>query len=247
MLSLSKAWKIKGIRSAFSLVEMSIVLVIIGLLVAGVTVGQGMILQSKLRAIAAELTSFKTAVDTFKGQYANYPGDWSSASSLWTTVQVGNGNGVIEKGTPNTTTRDEGLLAWQQLSLADLLPGNYTGTASIANAYIPITNIPASKYGANSGYYFDNTTCYPTKYYITLGGYVANAAPTTALLSAASMASIDNKIDDGLPGTGSVLSYWFDSTGYSQCTNTPACALNASNSYNLSITTASCILSYVYR
>jgi prepilin-type N-terminal cleavage/methylation domain-containing protein len=76
---------------AFSLVELSIVLVILGLLVGGVLSGQSLIHAAELRAVTTEYQKYMTAVRSFKDKYFASPGDMNNATSLW-GVAAGTGN-----------------------------------------------------------------------------------------------------------------------------------------------------------
>ncbi len=84
-------------QHAFTLVELSIVLVIIGLIVGGVLVGKDMIANAEMRAQIKQIDEINTAVLTFKSKYSCLPGDCKNATSFFTdTVQPGkvsNGNG----------------------------------------------------------------------------------------------------------------------------------------------------------
>ncbi len=73
----------KNIKSAFSLVELSIVLVIIGLIVGGVTVGQDMIENAKMKATIKKINEYSVAITTFKDKYFYYPGDLVNAWDYW--------------------------------------------------------------------------------------------------------------------------------------------------------------------
>lgn len=147
-------------RRAFTLIEMSIVLVIIGLLVGGILGGQALIRASELRGLVSEYTLYTTAVSTFREKYDGLPGDLRNATKYWgaatgaTTEGVvaacanlvtpytdqktcnGNGNGKIaENDSDNNGTDDrlqwyEMYRAWQQLSNAGLISGIYKGGTS---------------------------------------------------------------------------------------------------------------------
>ena len=69
--------------SAFTLVELSIVLVIIGLLVGGVLSGKSLIRASELRAVASEFSYYKIAIGNFKDKYSALPGDMRNAVTYW--------------------------------------------------------------------------------------------------------------------------------------------------------------------
>lgn len=76
--------KIQG----FSLAELSIVLIIVSLLVAGVSGGSRLIEQTKLRSVISEVDEYKTALRTFKGIYGYLPGDMPNADSYWPSCVV---------------------------------------------------------------------------------------------------------------------------------------------------------------
>ena len=68
--------------SAFSLVELSIVLVILGLLVGGVLSGQSLIRAAELRSVTTEYSRYTTAISSFRDKYFALPGDMSNATSF---------------------------------------------------------------------------------------------------------------------------------------------------------------------
>ena len=155
-------------KSAFTLIELSIVLVIIGLIIGGVLVGRDLIRQAELRAVAKEVESFKAAVNTFKLKYNALPGDMTNAESIWgsdsscpntaaNTVPKlatcnGNGDGWLAIN-GNINTYYEGFRFWQQLADASLVQGQFTGVAgaSAVGHVIIGTNTPASRF-SGTGY-----------------------------------------------------------------------------------------------
>ena len=85
---------------AFSLVELSIVLVILGLLTGGVLTGQSLIKAAELRSVTTELNQWQTVVNTFKGKYFAIPGDMSNAHLFWGSA---GGSGFIDDGCESAT------------------------------------------------------------------------------------------------------------------------------------------------
>src|SRR5689334_20830022 len=91
-------------ESGFTLIELSIVLVIIGLIVGGVLVGQDMIKAAQIRATVAQIEKYNTAVNTFRNKYNALPGDMSNPTYFFPSVTganaattgLGNNNGLIE-------------------------------------------------------------------------------------------------------------------------------------------------------
>ena len=157
---------------AFSLVELSIVLVILGLLVGGILAGQSLIRAGELRAVPVEHAKLQTALSAFKDKYFALPGDMANATSFWgavnttgtngncgapasdtgTGTQTCNGDGNTFIGTTSATTygsayRYELFRLWQHLANAGLIEGSYTGVTGSGGTehYIPGTNTLASK------------------------------------------------------------------------------------------------------
>ena len=141
-------------QSAFTLVELSIVLVILGLLVGGVLTGQSLIRSAELRAITTERDKFTTALYAFQDKYMALPGDMPNAFAYWgslgkagcatddLTVDTGcNGDGNGQIGI-NSGDVNEPSKSWMHLSLSGLIEGAYDGTS--AN-YPNLPNAPKSK------------------------------------------------------------------------------------------------------
>lgn len=197
----------------FSLVELSIVLVILGLLTGGILSGQSLIRAAELRSVTTEFNRYTTAVGSFRDKYFALPGDMNNSASFgWkdaagTTVGNGDGNGQIASTATNTT--NEISLFWVDLANAGLIEGSYT---LIANTTLtPAINNPKSKLnnGAwNIGYLgtVANTsgTYYEGNYNnVFFFGSGTNATSPGGLLKSEEAWNIDTKIDDGKPQTGS--------------------------------------------
>ncbi len=133
-------------KKCFTLIELSIVIVIIGLIVAGVVGGQSLVKQAKLRAAVSEFKKYKTAVNVFKLEYNHILGDIPNATSYWTGGVTANGDG--NKFLLSNPMNEE-VRAWQHLSLAGIIQGEYTGTHS-GNVTVIVINVPKSSY-PNSG------------------------------------------------------------------------------------------------
>jgi prepilin-type N-terminal cleavage/methylation domain-containing protein len=151
-------------KQGFTLLELSIVLVIIGLLIGGIFVGQSLIHTAQLNAVVSEFNKYQTSVQNFKQQYQALPGDMSNASSFWgpadgstgntagclTTASTtsatcnGDGNGIITY----VTGSYEFLRFWQHLANAKMIEGQYSGAEAGGGgtSAVPGTNIPTSKY-----------------------------------------------------------------------------------------------------
>src|SRR4051794_41514508 len=85
-------------NKGFTLVEIAIVLVIIGLLLGGILKGQEMITQAKIKNSIADFSGISAAYYGYQDRYRAIPGDDLNAATRWTTptaATAGNGNGVV--------------------------------------------------------------------------------------------------------------------------------------------------------
>ena len=141
-------------KSAFSLIELSIVLIIIGLLIAGITGGASLIKSSELRSIMGEARGYAVAVNSFFTQYDQYPGD-ASENVGSNSVNTGDRDNKIEFVNDASTAMAEGVDAWfdlKDIGAIDLALVAPTFTAP--GALVPVTNIPGSKI-KGAGWVFD--------------------------------------------------------------------------------------------
>ena len=250
-------------KQAFSLVELSIVLVILGLLTGGVLTGQSLIRAAELRSVTTEFQKYQTAVMTFRDKYFAIPGDMKNATDFWgeanstpatcirtestdTKTCNGNGDGEIWLSTESY----EPHRFWQHLANAGLIEGSYTGTygASAADAILGV-NVPQGKL-SNGGWYirteqaafsgsasfFDGD--YGTRYIFGADGGTGNITQA-AILSPEEAWNIDTKVDDGKPGRGKVRVIY-----YTPCT----LAVNETEldaNYELTNSDIACALSFL--
>lgn len=252
-------------KSAFSLIELSIVLIIIGLLIAGVTGGASLIKSSELRSVMGEARGYAVAVNAFYTQYNGLPGDYATPLGAVTGVTtpadslaVGDGDNRIEFCTTScasnalTSTGSEGSIAWQHLRFAgaiDVTPtftggGTATQTVGISGTF----HYPGSKI-RGGGWGFDyNTTSLQNVVVLTgstttgatvdANSLVNGTVIATGVLTAADALSIDSKIDDRVANSGKVRG--IDGAGAAAvCLDavTPA-------NYNVANTNRNCALSY---
>lgn len=153
----------------FTLLELSIVITVMGLIIGGLIMGQSLIRSSQLQSIVSDQDSYRKAVLSFRDKYRALPGDMANATSFWGTSSIcgtsttasgysiptcnGNGDGYITNGNNNTpmtiqSQTSEHLRAWQHLSNAELVNGKYTGAgASGSHIYSGGLNLPASRIG----------------------------------------------------------------------------------------------------
>lgn len=186
-------------QTGFTLIEIAIVLVIIGLLLGGVLKGQELIQNARVRNIIAQQDGIKAAYFGFQDRYRGIPGDYRSALATQNIPGMlaqacapancgGNGDGVI-----NLTLNQEPLIAWMQLSLSGFITGNYITDGVTAGE--TITNSPTNPYGGLMQIINDNV-------YDSAGGIARNNVKTGTGVPATVLAEVDRKIDDGNPSTG---------------------------------------------
>jgi prepilin-type N-terminal cleavage/methylation domain-containing protein len=184
-----------GKRSGFTLVEIAIVLVIIGLILAAVLKGQEMILNARTRNVINDLRGVSAAYYAYLDRYYAIPGDDAAANMHFASAVIGNGDGFISglyaaSGTTLTTGgAAESEKFWQHTRMAGFLTGIATATtASPANNALggilgvqsQITAAGASTYGMTG-----NVVC-------------AGSIPWKIAQA------VDTTIDDGNSDTGTV-------------------------------------------
>ncbi len=191
----------------FTLIEMSIVLMIIALITGAIFVGKSIIRAAELRSIITDAGNYTAAVVNFRNQYRGLPGDIINATNYWTSATNGNGDGMV--------TGAERFQFWYQLSQAGLIDKTVTGVQGAGGSedFVAGSNIPAARVmnGAFAGYTPNLGTSTLTTYTvpnagttITFGGTLGTNAgpPINMTLTPADAYTIDLKADDGVPGTG---------------------------------------------
>ncbi len=181
-------------KKGFTLVELAIVLVVIGIILGAVLKGQELINNAKMKRAYNQYREILAAVYTYYDKYGKYPGDDNTASSRWGTgVQDGNNNGIIDGLTLGcaSVSTGESCYVWEHLRLANILTGN--GRTAPSNAY-------GGSIGIGSGTVYGLTTIWIafTNVPVDVSG------------------SLDQQYDDGALNTGSIR--WFCSTGTALCT-----------------------------
>ena len=133
-------------QSGFTLVEIAIVLVIIGLLLGGVLKGQELINSAKVKSLANDFRNVPLFIYGYQDKYKRLPGDDNGAVARFgdTTVD-GDGKGSIGGAWDSTTLGDESVRFWQHLRLANLAAGS-TDFSTAAKASLP-TNAEGGKVG----------------------------------------------------------------------------------------------------
>jgi prepilin-type N-terminal cleavage/methylation domain-containing protein len=220
------------IKAAFSLVELSIVLVILGLLIGGILSGQSLIRAAELRSVSTEYNRYVAATQTFRDKYFALPGDMTNATAFWNAAAVcpgastdvattsatcnGDGNGNINFIGLTNSTHNETFRFWQHLANAGLIEGSFSGVITDPAGYFAAAgtaNSPKSKLGNNAVWlstWEDNSSGtwngahfhYRFGNALYFGGVTTNSWNSTGVLKPEEAWNVDTKIDDGQAGRG---------------------------------------------
>ncbi|MBN8828835.1 MAG: prepilin-type N-terminal cleavage/methylation domain-containing protein [Sphingobacteriia bacterium] len=208
----------KNNSSAFTLVEIAIVLLIISIISASAYYGLTLKNNANLQSIMSEVTKIKNAVETFEITYKQLPGDMYNPDNYFTTSSV-NGNPATTRGDGNgTISGNEGIYAFQHLALANIITGNYNGQWIYNRMYKgPI---------ANSVFYFTSAYGDPLVLRFAKVTYsnpdvtvISGAALTRAALTVVDTKALDTKYDDGNPSLGMIISYTGSDATANSCVN----------------------------
>ncbi|MCB5190264.1 prepilin-type N-terminal cleavage/methylation domain-containing protein [Methylobacillus arboreus] len=191
--------------SGFTLIELAIVLVIIGLLLGGVLKGQELINSAKVKSLASDFKNVQVYVYGYQDKFRALPGDDAAvvahlgvdatrAAGTGATSTVG--NGVINGAWDSNTVGDESILFWQHVRLAGFAPGP-TIIGDDAAAFVP-KNAEGGRIGIQS---IPGSSNLPTP--ALNGGYAICSAGILGKFAK----QIDLTLDDGETSTGSVRAY----------------------------------------
>jgi prepilin-type N-terminal cleavage/methylation domain-containing protein len=208
----------------FTLIEMSIVLVIIGLIIGGILKGQEIVATSRQKALITQVDAVRSATNTYFDRYRALPGDDPAATNISGSLQVGNGDGVV--GGTYTTATDlgaeidngpvgENYQFFNGLVAANLLNGARVTTGATptgSNLQFGTTALPAAAitgagmtiaYGTHGG---GGTGKSLTSHWLRIHKNPDFAKLPIAAVSPRTLANVDTQVDDGAPGNGGVRS-----------------------------------------
>lgn len=185
-------------QKGFTLVEIAVVLVIIGLLLGGILKGQELINSARVRNLADQSSSIKAAYYGFIDRYRQVPGDFiavKASQAIGLTVNLPeagttDGNGRIDN------TLNEAAAVWEQLIKSNFLGGGFTPASAKPDSETAYANnAPVNAFNGsliltrNSGYSNSN-------YIDRLNLHMGRNIPVNIARE------LDVKLDDGLPNTG---------------------------------------------
>ena len=181
-------------QSGFTLIEIAIVLVIIGLLLGGVLKGQELINTARVRALNSSVDGVTAAWFSFQDRYRGYPGDYSQASvNLGGAPTSGDGDGTVD-------TNAERANVWVHLQAAGYITGNFDAVAANTPAdqyQCPLTTCPDNGFGVGMVVSFGEEirAVVNVNAHELISGH---GIPVEVL------AELDRKVDDGLPTSGAM-------------------------------------------
>lgn len=225
-------------QSGFTLIEIAIVLVIIGLLLGGVLKGQELINSAKVKNLATDFRNIPLYIYGYQDKFRSLPGDDAAAqthvgatATLCAPAATANkcvmGNGLLDGAWNATAITDESFVFWQHVRLAGLAAGP-TSTADAT--YLPL-NATGGTIGIQSG--TNDTTKTPIK---DLSATPVAIRGTYIICSTAILGKfvkqLDVTLDDGNTATGSMMAT--PTTGYAiGASATATAAIDEAATYNV--------------
>jgi prepilin-type N-terminal cleavage/methylation domain-containing protein len=198
-------------QAGFTLVELAVVMIIIGLLIGGILKGQELISNAQVTATVSQVKGIDAAISTFRDMYNALPGDLRAPENRLPNCDTvggcdtdGNGNGRIDGDVAGDPT-GEMLTAWVHLSAADLITGVDPAGGEVWGGVYPEAEIGGGYHLAfdSSGDLGANAASRAGHYLVLT--FVPDGAPDGTALTPTQAARIDRKIDDGIGTTGSVF------------------------------------------
>ncbi|PIR37321.1 MAG: hypothetical protein COV35_09500 [Alphaproteobacteria bacterium CG11_big_fil_rev_8_21_14_0_20_39_49] len=229
-------------QSGFSLVELSVSIVIIGFIMAAIVQGKNILDNAQIRSIISQFSEHQTSANSFKLKYLQYPGDFDEAVAHWdigtNDIEDGNGDGKIQFVQGGVY---EGYRAWQHLTYARMTKANYLGTETTGAAQLE-SDIPKSN--QIGGFVFEHGLLAMTSGNVIALGIPLASTTTINLgssLTAQQAFAIDNKSDGGNPSTGKVRSIEGNGSTAGTCVDANG-AGTADDLYNISSGGRNCII-----
>ncbi|MBP6985562.1 MAG: prepilin-type N-terminal cleavage/methylation domain-containing protein [Alphaproteobacteria bacterium] len=216
-------------NSGYSLVEIAIVLIIIGLIIGGVLKGKDLIESARIKSVIAQVNGYRLAVSSFKEMFDALPGDFSAASQqIDADLSNGNGNGQIE-GSGMSAASESGQF-WVHLAGAELIaePGRGQGNVLVFDG-----GVPSSALGGGF-----TVTYKDGKHWFVLGN-ASEGSNLTALLTPQQAKRLDAKMDNGNPLRGTILAVDGLDVPRGSC-------VNAAGQYNLLNKKPACVLYFEF-
>ena len=251
-------------KQGFSLLELSIAIVIIGLVVGGILVGINMIRAAEIRSIMNDMNKYQSAVLVFKDKFLSLPGDMINATAYWGRADGGAdltqncASPLTDAGTGTQTCNGNGdrwvdgsveqRRAWQHLGNAGMVEGAYSGVGPAK----PGINAPLTKLDTVTFRFIralGTTTLFGKQgQTMRIGRPSSFDGNDHAFLTPEEAASLDSKIDDGLADGGMFRATCGSDSAYWSPPNCTGCTTLywalPSGSYDFTDTRPSCAVAF---
>jgi hypothetical protein len=240
-----------------TLTSLLISMVVIGMATIGYSSGKSTLEDSKIKKLVLEAKSLESAISAFKTKHGYLPGDFPKATELWGATVTSNGDASGDLYNSYFRSSDdrqylEGVLLPQHLFLAGFIEQEFNGKWGRSDEYEPNVNTPDSSYSKDAFFTFGNykSSRFPI--------FQREAAPTMTLgaaktyeyagwdsaVTVADAMKVENKIDDGKPSTGNLITMRGDNfeSYRTKCISKAHWDLPGSAEFLVDDTTESCIL-----
>ncbi len=208
-------------QTGFTLIELAIVLVIIGLLLGGVLRGQELINSARVKNLTRDFQNIQVFTYGYQDRFHALPGDDAAANAHAGVTTNGNGDGLISGEWDSTTSTDESYLYWQAVRLAGFSPG----PTALADAQFEPRNTNGGRLGIQSiGASFSKITGMNGSFAICSDGILGRDA-----------VQIDISLDDGDTATGTLRSILGTASGAAHATATVTTAASLPHTVCMSI------------
>ncbi len=244
-------------QHGFTLVEIAIVLVIIGLLLGGILKGQELINSARVRNIADTNSGVQAAYYGFVDRYRAVPGDMiktAAATAIGTTINSGgNGNGRLDSFSGSGGDEwQEAAALWEHLWKAGFIQGSYNGVDS-SNA-VPTDEATYREAGSPVNPFNGSMILFRTADYQTEPAPAPAASTRLNLVMGRQIPvniarELDTKLDDARPLTGVVrlvTASGVTFSGIGDYNNSPDCKTATGNDYDIAGDSQDCNVLYLY-